>query len=145
MRAHLSLLRSLPETFDTLEEAVAAFRPLVPYAAEDELRHWMLGGLKQGSDGRWTWRYDPIFRIPANTPGRLNAPPDVLARRLAGVKCPMLLLAGAESWMVEPTEQMATLNPRARMVTIPQAGHWVPLDNPSGFLEVVGRFLDLGE
>ena len=50
-----------------------------------------------------------------------------------------------QSWMVEPTEQMATLNPRARMVTIPQAGHWVPLDNPSGFLEVVGRFLDQGE
>ena len=63
------LLRSLPETFASLEEAVAAFRPLAPYAAEDELRHWMRGGLKQGADGRWTWRYDPIFRTPGQPAG----------------------------------------------------------------------------
>jgi pimeloyl-ACP methyl ester carboxylesterase len=139
--AHLSLLRSLPETFETPEEAVAAFRPLAPYAAEDELHRWMLGGLKQRADGTWTWRYDPILRRPASTPERLNASPDVLAKRLAGVSCATLLLAGAESWMVEPTQQMVTLNPRARMVTVPRAGHWVPLDNPSGFLAVVGQFL----
>ena len=66
----------------------------------------MLGGLKQGADGRWAWRYDPILRTPASTPGRLNASPDVLAKRLAGVTCPTLLLTGAESWMVEPTQQM---------------------------------------
>lgn len=66
-------------------------------------------------------------------------------RRLAGVTCPMLLLAGAESWMVEPIRWMATVNPRARMVIVPQAGHWVPLDNPSGFLEVVGQFLGRGK
>ena len=139
--AHLNLLRSLPETFETPEEAVATFRPLAPYAMEDELRHWMLGGLKQGAEGNWAWRYDPILRTPASTPNRLNASPDVLAKRLAGVSSPTLLLAGAESWMVEPTERMVTLNPQARMITIPQAGHWVPLDNPGGFLEAVSGFL----
>jgi pimeloyl-ACP methyl ester carboxylesterase len=141
MRAHLGLLRSLPETFERPEDAVAAFRPLAPYAAEEELRHWTLRGLKQGADGNWTWRYDPILRTPASTPGRLNASPDVLAKRLAGVSCATLLLAGAESWMVEPTQRMVTLNPRARMITVPRAGHWVPLDNPSEFLAVVGQFL----
>jgi pimeloyl-ACP methyl ester carboxylesterase len=141
MLAHLNHLRSLPEVFAAPEEAVAAFRPLAPYAQEDELRHWMLGGLKQGTDGAWTWRYDPIFRIPASLPGRLNASPDVLASRLAGVRCPTLLLAGEESWMVEPTQRLVASNPHARMVTVPQAGHWVPLDNPSGFLRVVRGFL----
>ena len=92
--AHLTLLRSLPESFETPEEAVAAFRPLAPYAAEEELRHWMLGGLKQGSDGRWTWRYDPIFRTPASTQGRLNAAPDVLARRLARLTLPDAVARG---------------------------------------------------
>ncbi len=139
--AHLNLLRSLPETFETPEDAVAAFRPLAPHAVEDELRHWMLGGLKQEPDGTWIWRYDPILRTPASTPGRLNAAPDVLAKRVSGVACPALLLAGAESWMVEPTRRMVTRNPRARMVTVPQAGHWIPLDNPSGFLEAVRGFL----
>jgi pimeloyl-ACP methyl ester carboxylesterase len=54
----------------------------------------------------------------------------------------MLFVVGADSWMVEPTAQMATANPRTRQVTVPWADHWVPLDNPSGFLDVVGRFLD---
>ena len=141
MLAHLSRLRSLPETFAAPEEAVRAFRPLAPYAAEEELRHWMLGGLKQQPDGRWTWRYDPIFRTPASLPGRLNADPDVLAARMAGVRCATLLLAGEESWMVEPTQRMQTRNPQARMTTVPEAGHWIPLDNPHGFLEVVEPFL----
>jgi pimeloyl-ACP methyl ester carboxylesterase len=43
--------------------------------------------------------------------------------------------------MVQPTQRMVTLNPEARMATAPQAGHWVPLDNPCSFLEVVGPFL----
>src|SRR5918995_774439 len=127
MLAHLNLLRSLPETFPNLEETVAAFRPLAPYASEEELRHWMEGGLERGTDGRLTWRYDPIFRSPAPLPGRLNASPDILARRLTGVTCPTLLLAGEESWMVQPTQRMVTLNPGARMATVPKAGHWVPL------------------
>ena len=141
MLAHLSRLRSLPETFAAPEEAVTAFRPLAPHAREDELQHWMRGGLKQQPDRRWTWRYDPIFRTPASLPGRLKADSDVLAARMAGVRCATLLLAGEESWMVEPTQRMQTLNPQARMTTVPQAGHWIPLDNPRGFLEVVSPFL----
>jgi pimeloyl-ACP methyl ester carboxylesterase len=43
--------------------------------------------------------------------------------------------------MVEPTRLVAARNPLARVATIPQAGHWVPLDNPSGFLEAVRGFL----
>jgi pimeloyl-ACP methyl ester carboxylesterase len=141
MLTHLHRLRSLPETFASVEEAVAAFRPLAPHAAEDELRHWMDGGLVQHPDGRWRWRYDPVFRIPSRLPERLNVAPAVLARRLAAVSCPTLLLAGEASWMVEPTARMVNANPRARMVTVPHAGHWVPLDNPSGFLAAVRMFL----
>jgi pimeloyl-ACP methyl ester carboxylesterase len=54
---------------------------------------------------------------------------------------PPLLVVGEESWMVVPTEQIASANPQFRIVHIPQAGHWIPLDNPRGFLEVVGAFL----
>ncbi len=141
MLAHLSRLRSLPETFATPEEAVEAFQPLAPHAAEDELRNWMLGGLKQQPDGHWTWRYDPVFRTPASLPGRLNADPAVLAARMAGVRCASVLLAGEESWMVEPTARLVDANPRARMAVVPRAGHWVPLDNPGGFLAAVRGFL----
>jgi pimeloyl-ACP methyl ester carboxylesterase len=74
-------------------------------------------------------------------PGRLNADPAVLAARMAGVRCASVLLAGEESWMVEPTARLVDANPRARMAVVPQAGHWVPLDNPGGFVAAVRGFL----
>lgn len=141
MRTHLAYLRSLPERCKTPEDAAAAFRTLAPHAAEDELLHWMRGGFKQEQDGRWIWRLDPVFSRPASYDGRLIAPPTVLRSRLAGVTCPMLFLVGAESWMVEPTRQMATVNHRARVAVIPRAGHWIPLDNPGGVLDAVRGFL----
>jgi pimeloyl-ACP methyl ester carboxylesterase len=138
--AHLRTLRALPEVFAT-PEAAAAWRVLAPYAPEDELHHWMRGGLVQGPDGRLTWRYAPVFRAPG-PPGRLNAEPDVFAERLADVRCPTLLVVGAESFLVAPAERMAAAVPHARLVRIAGAGHWAPLDNPHGFLEVVGHFLN---
>lgn len=141
MHAHLAVLRGLPMVVATPEEAAAAFRPLAPHADEAELVRWVRGGLRQDPDGQWRWRADPVFRQPPTAPGRLNAPPAVLRDRLAQVQCPTLLVVGEESWMVEPTERIATANPRVRVARVPQAGHWIPLDNPRGFLEVVSAFL----
>ncbi len=140
MRDHLARLRSLPAVAAGPEEAAAAFRPLVPYADEDELRRWMRDGLVEEPDGCWSWRYDPVFRVPG-PPGRLVPPMDVLRRRLVNVTCPTLFLVGEESWMAEPTAKMAAVTPHARRATIPRADHWVPLDNPSGFLQAVRGFL----
>jgi esterase len=140
MHDQMGRLLALPESFASLEEAVAAFRPLAPFAADEELRLWMDGGLAPGGDSRWHWRYDPAFRVPG-PPERLKAVQSLVDARFARVTCPMLLLAGAESWLVEPMHRMARHNSRARTVTIPQAGHWVPLDNPGGFLDVVAQFL----
>jgi esterase len=138
--AHLRAIRALPEAFDTPEEAAAAYRPLAPYAPEAELRHWMREGLARRPDGRWGWRYDPVLRGPG-PPGRLNAEPDVFAARLADATCPTLLVVGAESFLAGPAERMVAAMPHLGLARIPRAGHWAPLDNPDGFLEVVDRFL----
>ena len=138
--AHLTSLRGLPESFASPEAAAAAFRPLAPYAAEDELLHWMSSGLAQGADGRFRWRYDPVFH-QYGPPGRLVPAMAVFWERLAQVTCPILLVAGEESWVVEAAQQMVTVYPRARLTIVPDAGHWVPLDNPNGFLQVMEAFL----
>lgn len=140
MRAHLSQLRALPQEIESPDEAMEAYRPLAPHAPDDELRHWITNGLRQQPDGRWIWRYDPAFRTPG-PPGRLVASMNALRNRLARVTCPILLPVGVESWMVTPTEQIATANPRARVSVIPRADHWIPLDNPGCFLNIVGGFL----
>jgi pimeloyl-ACP methyl ester carboxylesterase len=137
MRDHMSQLRALPAE---PTEAVVAFRPLAPYADEAELGRWVDGGVVQELDGRWAWRFDPAFLVPG-PPGRLKPPEPVLWGRVARLTVPTLLVVGAESWMVEPTARVAALTPRARVATVPRAGHWVPLDNPRGFLAVVRGFL----
>jgi pimeloyl-ACP methyl ester carboxylesterase len=43
--------------------------------------------------------------------------------------------------MVEAVRQMAPVYPHARLAIVPDAGHWVPLDNPQAFLGVVEAFL----
>lgn len=142
---HIDALRSLPAAFAgdgeiVAAQAAAAYRPLAPFASEEELRRWMFTGLKQGPGDRWTWRYDPVLRVPG-APGRLNPIVDVFDARLAAVTDSTLMVVGAESFQAEPAEQMARRNPGKHLVKIPQAGHWVPMDNPDGFLGAVSRFL----
>ena len=138
--AHLTTLRGLPASFASPEEAAAAFRPLAPYAKEDELLHWMASGLVRGTDERFHWRYDPVFH-QYGPPGRLVPAMAVFWERLRQVTCPVLLVVGAGSWMVEAVQQMAPVYPSARLAIVAQAGHWVPLDNPQEFLQVVNGFL----
>lgn len=143
--AHIAALRALPTAYDGPEEmaaaqAAAAFCPLAPHASEEELRRWMVGGLAEGPDGRWSWRYDPVLRVPG-APGRLNPSPEIFAARLAQVPRPMLLVVGDESFAAAGAREMAPLNPRARLAVLPKTGHWVPLDNPGGFLDEVRDFL----
>jgi pimeloyl-ACP methyl ester carboxylesterase len=136
MRDHLAQMHTIPQTFADLDEAVVAWRPLAPHAAAGELRRWMQACLARRDDGRWAWPYDPAFRRPGPE-GRLVPPMAELFSRLARVQCPTLLLVGADSWMVVPTEHAAAINPRVSTVRIPNADHWVQLDNPRGFLDVV--------
>jgi esterase len=150
VRAHVAALRSLPTVFNDTDEAVRSFAAagLAPYAPADELRHWVLTGLKPLADGRWTWRLDPVLQRPdPQGRERLTHGVEVMWRLLAAVSCPTLLVRGAETahTPIDDVERMAAVMPDARVVSIPQAGHWTPLDNPDGFLAVVGRFLNAEE
>jgi pimeloyl-ACP methyl ester carboxylesterase len=53
----------------------------------------------------------------------------------------MLFVVGAESFAKDGADAMAPRTPRVRLVVLPETGHWVPLDNPDGFLAVVRPFL----
>jgi pimeloyl-ACP methyl ester carboxylesterase len=62
--AHLRVLQTLPETFDARQDAAAAFWPLAPFAPEEEMHRWMVGGLAGTPDGHFSWRSDPVLRHP---------------------------------------------------------------------------------
>jgi esterase len=146
LRTFMQALMGLPEVFNNTEEAVDVFKAarLAAYAPEDELRHWVVTGLKQRPEGGWTWRLDPAFRVPA-PPGRarLVQSADAMWSLLPSVGCPTQRVRGAETvaFPLELAEQMAGVMPDAHVASIPHAGHWATLDNPGGFVQVVRDFL----
>lgn len=130
-----------PDLFDTPEDAVRQARAANPRAPDDELRHRFLNNLKQTEDGRWTWRWDKALRAPGRQLARPN--PDEAWAQLKQITAPTLLVRGAESDVLsrETAWRMLREIPDCRLVTVPNSGHSVPLDNPSGFIAAVQPFL----
>jgi pimeloyl-ACP methyl ester carboxylesterase len=56
---------------------------------------------------------------------------------------PTLFVTGARSDYVQPEHRPAirTLFPRARFVSVKNAGHWLHADNPAAFMAVLEAFL----
>jgi len=129
------------DVFDDPEEAFRAARAANPRPPEAELRHRVLNNLMKRDDGRWTFRYDAALRAPDRPLPRPDAAQAWAG--LAQIACPTLLVRGAESDILgaDTATRMVQTIPDCRMVEVPNAGHSVPLDNPSGFLAAVQTFL----
>lgn len=129
------------DVFDSPEEAFAAVRAANPFPPDDVLRARTLAGLMLREDGRWTFRYDKALRDPA----RFRMPSDAAENwaLLRGIATPTLLVRGAESDLLDPAvaERVAAEMSDCTLVTVPAAGHPVPLDNPPGFIDAVVPWL----
>jgi pimeloyl-ACP methyl ester carboxylesterase len=129
------------DVFDTPEEAFAAVRAANPFPPDDVLRARTLSGLMLREDGRWTFRYDQALRDPARF--RMPFDPAENWALLRSIATPTLLVRGAESDLLDPAiaERVAAEMPICTLVTVPAAGHPVPLDNPQGFIDAVRPWL----
>jgi pimeloyl-ACP methyl ester carboxylesterase len=117
----------------TRAEADAALSDAVPDPA---VRGFLLQNLQLG--GHPTWRIGLAEIIAAFAEIQAwDAPAD------AGYDGPTLFIAGADSDYIRPEHrpQIRSWFPRARFVTLKNAGHWVHSDNPEGFVAVVEAFL----
>jgi pimeloyl-ACP methyl ester carboxylesterase len=129
------------DTFANPEEAIAAARAANARADEVELRHRVTNNLMQRPDGSWTFRYDAALRSPDRPLPRPE--PEQAWALLPRITCPTLLVRGSESDIlsVETAERMVREIPNCRFVTVPDAGHSIPLESPKGFLEATRPFL----
>jgi esterase len=133
--ALLDALRGLDlEAYRTRAEIDAALRPEVP---DDRVRNFLLKNLQRDGQGRYAWKVnlDALYRHY----DRLNA-------GLAAdgtFDGPVLFVRGGASDYVadEDVEAMVRFFPRAEVVTIDGAGHWVHTERPQAFAEVVLGFL----
>ena len=79
--------------------------------------------VRQESDGRWAFRYDPKIAEPFKA--SFGDQPINLWPFYDRVSCPTLVLRGAESdlLMRDTWQQMALRGPRAELAEIPDVGH----------------------
>ncbi len=118
-----------------LESAFALRKLGHPYTPDESIRHHVAHLYKQLPDGRWTNKHDPrvsYYWRPAN-----------LWSELPQVSVPVLIVRGGQSHVLsgEVAEQMRAACPDAQIVTIQAAGHTVPEDQPTPFIEAVESFL----
>jgi len=122
-------------SFDEAVERAQAFNRL--RSAEnvrDRLRH----ALKQGPDGRWTYKFDPNIGG-----GGLETDFERLWEQVHQIHCPTLLVRGAQSAILsrETAARFVRELPVSTVVEVPGAGHSVMGDNPTGFISAVRPFL----
>ena len=136
---------------------LGAGRAAVPVAgrhgatsAEDQRAHERRVGrasgaarLASGRDGGFEWKFDPMFNIGLGGPFSQ----DMLLAEYEMVRCPVLVLTGAEpdAWNDltpgERAERIAAIGD-CRHHEIAGAGHYVHLEQPDAVVEQVRHFID---
>jgi pimeloyl-ACP methyl ester carboxylesterase len=126
----------------SLEAMVERRRQGSPRLAEEWARHLALHGSRPADDGEgFVWKADP--RFGSATPSDFDV--DMLQAEMRAVRCPVLVLMGteADTWRDltpdEEDERAGWL--RARLIRIPDAGHYVHLEQPEIVLDEVRGFL----
>ncbi len=131
MRLALASRRS----YRTREDAIARYRflPPAPRASETLRTNIAAHSVAQEPDGRFAFKFDPRwFGLPrSQTPS------------LGGIRCPTLIVRGADSPLLsaEGAAAFAAEIPAARVAVIGDAGHNPHLEQPEAFLAAVLPFL----
>lgn len=130
--------RRHPRRYATLDDAVGRMQEANPRLTPELAHHLTLHGTRRNEDGTLSWKFDNYVRI--RSPYEFNLED---ARVIWNqIRCPVLLMRGAESWTGDPEEDdRASAFHDYRSVVIDNAGHWVHHDQLDRFLEVVTDFL----
>ncbi len=123
----------------TLDDFVAAAMRFNPRRNPEFLRHSLKHTVRQMADGSFAWRAD------RRQPIKLEDIQAWLSRSRALVPCitcPTLVIRGAESKVLssEGMERFIRELPDGRSVVIPDAGHTVQGDNPTGLIAALHTF-----
>jgi pimeloyl-ACP methyl ester carboxylesterase len=134
-RRTMRLALAARRTYRTREDALARYRflPPAPNASETLRASIAEHSIREEPDGRFGFKFDPRwFTLPPTPPVPL-----------AGVRCPTLIVRGAQSPLLsaEGAAAFAAEIPGARVALVEAAGHNVHIEQPEAFLAAVLPFL----
>jgi pimeloyl-ACP methyl ester carboxylesterase len=134
--------------FGSLDEVADAIQAYNPHRPRPTNLEGLKKNLRQRSDGRWYWHWDPTF-----ISGRLGSPdetrsslidPTRLGNAARNLEVPTLLVRGRVSDLLseEGARELLELVPHARFADVAGAGHMVAGDRNDAFNNAVVTFLD---
>jgi pimeloyl-ACP methyl ester carboxylesterase len=131
-------LRKLPQpVYRSFDEAVRRFRllPIDHQTSPEVLGHMARHAVRRQEDGTWTFKFDRRAMV--------NTQPSDLTRDLRTLRCPLLVVRGAESRLIPASvlDNFAAAAPHAECSAIPGAHHHVMLDQPRALATVMREFL----
>ncbi|MFN0094484.1 MAG: alpha/beta fold hydrolase [Dehalococcoidia bacterium] len=144
MRAWMEAMRKMegrePRVYATIDEAVDRMVEANKHLSPELARHLTVEGVRKVAGGV-TWKFDNYTH--AGSPYEFNMED---ARDLWNqIRCPMLILYGAESWGVRFGDKLDLSAFHSYEVhRVDTAGHWVHHDQFETFIGHVNRFLDRG-
>ncbi|MEN1727771.1 MAG: alpha/beta hydrolase [Pseudomonadota bacterium] len=141
VNAILAFMRQNPNGFDSLEAAAESVRSYLPHRRRNSNPPANLNrNLRQASDGRWYWHWDPAMLALAEKSSNLQSRLQSASRRL---KLPTLLVTGGQSELIggEHAEEFLKLAPHAEHTEVNDASHMVAGDANDRFLSAIMPFL----
>ena len=130
-----------PYELDSLDDWVEHTHRYYPWRSKERIRARLAVSLRETPGGKLAKQYDERFRQGF---GGVADARDALAEAASDLRCPTLLVHGAESPVLtrEMAERFAAKVACVELVSIPGAGHSVAGDKPEEFLKAVEAFLD---
>ena len=139
----IDFMSTNPGGFVSIEAAADAVAQYLRHRSRRSSKDGLLKNLRQRSDGRYYWHWDPAVHNGAGSPDYIEA----MARRMEEaarlIDVPTLVVRGGQSRVVSPqgVAHLAELIPHAGYVDVTAAGHMVAGDQNDEFNAIIREFL----
>ncbi len=137
----LGFMRAHPQGFANYDEAASAIEAYLPHRRERKTEAQLKPLLRQDTDGRLRWHWDPALLDGVVQESERYQPR--LFAAAARVDVPVLLLSGSRSDVVSShtVDEFLRLVPHARHVALADATHMVAGDANDAFTREIAAFM----
>lgn len=128
--------------FDSLEQASEVISSYLPHREQPKNLNGLKKNLRQKSDGRWYWHWDPAFITSLMTQAR-EEQAEQFDSVLETIKIPIHLVRGRMSELVTEAsvEHFMKLAPHAHYTDVADARHMIAGDSNEAFNSAIVSFL----